>query len=149
MLGVALCLVSSVWAQAKVEPFTLSDQKDKVCTVQFPSTKKRVIIVTDKNSSSQAKLYGEELNKAVGSEVDYVLVAAVGNIPGMMRGSVKGKVNSTKQTLLDWGNKISKKLGYQEKQCLVVAVSTDGTILVKEQGDFSKDKLAELVAKLK
>ena len=138
----------SVWAQDKLAPFTLSDQKDVAHTIQFPNKKRYVIIVADKNSSAEAKLFGENISKSVGETVEYVSVVAVGSVPSFLKGSVKGKVQGKRLTLLDWDNKVVKKLGYHEAKCLVLAVDTDGSILDTEEGAYTKDKVAELVAEL-
>ena len=148
---VCVCIQLScvtVWAADKIAPFTLSDKKDVAHSVQFPNKKSTLIIVADKNSSSEAKLFGEDLNKALGEKVDFVTIAAVGSVPGFMKGSIKGNVKGNKLTLLDWDNKVSAKLGYHEKKCLILVVDVDGTVLAKTESPYSKDKVTDLVAKL-
>jgi len=138
--------VGPIWSQDKVAPFTLSDQKEQRHTIQFPCDKKRVLIIGDQTSAPQARLWGENLYRTYSTQMDFIPIAAMGNIPEIFRGFARAEVKNKRPTLLDWDNKVSKKLGYEQGQCIVLIVDRDGSVLGKGRGPYSSEKLGVLVA---
>lgn len=139
-------LCGGIFAQnGAVASFTLSDHHDHVHSITFPHSKKRIIIIADRDTAADAQAWGKQLSQAVGRQIDYVAIAAVGEVPEFIRGVVKGAMKSAPvPRLLDWDNTLSNSLGFQ-KHCLVLLVDKKGQILAKASGGFSTEKMSLLM----
>lgn len=141
-LSVAVALIACVplMAEVKMSNFSLSDQKDVMHKIVFPSVSNRVFFVADKESGPQAKVWGENVMKVLGSSVEYNVIVAPGDVPGWQQGIAKGNMKNDKPKLLDWGNKVSVKWGFKPKTCLILYVDRLGNVVSRAEGDYTKEK---------
>ena len=135
------------FAQDTLTPFTLLDQQDHPHAIAFPAHKPCILIIGDRDSANQAKEWGASLGLQLKDKVTYIAIAAMGGVPELFRGFAKGSINNPHPTLLDWDNKISTPLGLEPKQCLVILTNKTGTILTRQKGPLTPEKLQQLVVK--
>lgn len=101
-----------------------------------------MIFVADRDSSAHAKEWGEYVKKNVKQPFMYTTIAAMGNIPGWQRGFVKGFIQSDpKPRLLDWDNSVSRKWGYLPRNCMILVVSKNGTVVSVITGNMTTKKI--------
>lgn len=125
--------------------FTLSDQYDQRHVINFPSNQLRLLIVADQGSAGDAREWGTYLMKSPLKSVAVVPIAAMGDVPELFRGFAKTYITVKRPTLLDWNNRISKRLGFTKNECLVLLLDPNGLSLAAVKGRPTADKVGILV----
>ena len=129
------------------ETFTLEDQFQHAHEVAFGgdrATAAVVVVFADRACADDVEPWARALASGVGARV--VGVAAVGVVPALFRGAVRGFLHGRPSVLLDWGNQVSDRFGYEGSECLVVVVDRGGVVRARVRGALSDARYTEVVA---
>ena len=132
------------------EPFTLDDQFGATYTVAFGrGTPPTVLVFADRACVDTVRSWVERLVDDHGDRVRVVGIAAVGTVPKLVRGAVRGLLKEQPSILLDWGNRVSDRFGYEGGHCLLVVVDRAGRVRARVGGGYSEARYAQVAAALK
>ncbi len=134
---------------AAAEPFTLDDQFGDTHAIAFgdgaPPT---VLVFADRGCVDTVRSWVERLVAEYGGRVRVVGVAAVGTVPKLVRGAVRGLLKEQPSVLLDWGNRVSDRFGYEGGHCLLVVIDRTGRVRARVGGGYSEARYAQVAAAL-
>ncbi len=131
------------------QPFTLSDQFDAAHEIAFGDGGRPVVIVfADRSCTEDVAPWARRLSDGLGRGARVVGVAAVGTVPALFHGVVRGFLHDKPSVLLDWGNQVSDSFGYDGGECLVVAVDGAGVVRARVRGPVSDAGYAEIASGL-
>lgn len=130
------------------EPFTLDDQFHQSHDVAFGDGQPVVIVFADRGSTSDVEPWARALSARLGPRARVLGVAAVGGVPEFLQGAVRGFLQGAPSVLIDWGNRVSDRLGYAGGGCLVVAVDGGGVVRARVEGALTDARYAEIAAAL-
>lgn len=125
-------------------PFTLDDQFQAAHAVAFDAGSPVVIVFADRGCADDVEPWARTLAGRLGGVARVLGVAAVGGVPALFQGAVRGFLQDKPSVLLDWGNRVSDAFGYDGGACLVVAVDAGGTVRARVPGAFSEAGYAEV-----
>jgi len=126
------------------EPFTLDDQFQQPHEVAFGAGQAVVIVFADRSCAAEVEPWARALMGRLGPRARVVGVAAVGAVPALFQGAVRGFLQGSPSVLLDWGNRVSDRVGYEGGGCLVVAVDPGGVVRARVAGPLTSAGLAEV-----
>jgi hypothetical protein len=130
-------------------PFTLTDQFDAAHEIAFGDGRRpAAIIFADRSCTEDVAPWARRLSDGVGAAARVVGVAAVGTVPALFHGVVRGFLHDKPSVLIDWGNEVSDSFGYAGGECLVVAVDGAGAVRARVRGPVSDGGYAEIASGL-
>jgi hypothetical protein len=124
--------------------FTLEDQFQTAHEVAFDTGAPVVIVFADRSCTDDVEPWARALADRLGGAARVLGVAAVGGVPVLFQGAVRGFLRDKPSVLLDWGNRVSDAFGYEGGACLVVAVDAAGTVRARVPGAFGEAGYAEV-----
>ena len=125
------------------EPFALDDQFQQRHDVTFGDGQAVVLVFADRSCADEVEPWARALSSRLGGRARVLGVAAVGAVPALFQGAVRGFLQGAPSVLLDWGNRVSDRLGYEGGGCLVVAVDARGLVRARVAGPFTDARLTE------
>ena len=131
------------------EPFTLDDQFGTAHSISFGrGTPATVLVFADRGCVDTVRPWVEHLTDGRAPAVRVVGIAAVGTVPKLVRGAVRGLLKEQPPVLLDWGNRVSDRYGYEGGHCVLVVVDAAGRVRERVSGEYSEARLARVIAAL-
>lgn len=130
------------------EPFALDDQFQQRHDVAFGDGQAVVIVFADRSCTDEVEPWARALSQRLAGRPRVLGVAAVGAVPTLFQGAVRGFLQGSPSVLLDWGNRVSDRLGYEGGGCLVVAVDTRGVVRARVAGPLTEERYASVAAAL-
>ena len=128
------------------ESFTLDDQFSEPHHVTFGEGEPVVVLFADRSCAFDVRAWVTRLVEGFGERVRVVGVAAVGEVPALFHGAVRGFLHGQPSVLLDWGNRVSHRFGYDGGECLLVVVDGAGQVQRRVRGAASEARYAEVGA---
>lgn len=128
------------------QPFTLDDQYQQPHEVAFGGGAAVVLVFADRTCANDVEPWARALSTGLGGRARVVGVAAIGTVPSLFHGAVRGFLQGKPGVLLDWGNQVSHAFGYEGAECLVVAVDARGAVRARMGGALSDARYAEIAA---
>lgn len=125
--------------------FTLEDQFDKKYSSKNFEGKNVVYIITDRAGAD----YVENWKKSLApfkSKVDFVAVANVKGVPGLLKGFIRGKFREvyTYSILMDWEAKLWEHFDCKDGVPTVVFVDNSGIVRFKTSGKGTESEVKKI-----
>jgi hypothetical protein len=128
------------------QPFTLEDQFGTATAVTFGAGHPVVVIFADRSCTDEVAPWAQRVSDELGAQARVVGVAALGIVPPIFHGVVRGFLHDKPSVLLDWGNRVSDAFDYAGGGCLVVAVDGMGTVRARVLGPMTDARYEQLDA---
>lgn len=132
---------------AKLEPFTLSDQNEKVHVVRLPLRRLTLFTVANKQGAEEVSGWVNPVHALFGERMDIVGIADVSAAPRWLRGQVRRYFRRTypHPVLLDWEGKVVKSLKAEERAVTVLVAAPDGTMIYHASGPATAEAIEKLL----
>ncbi len=133
-------------AKEKAKEFTLKDQFGNDLVYKFPKQKLSILAFGDKDGADQLENWIRPLYEKYTDKIDILGIAELSIVPGIAKGIVRGMIKKkSKQAVgLDWSGAVSKSFSYQKKQANIILIDKEGSIIHKQIGAMTEEKLKQL-----
>ena len=129
------------------EPFTLDDQYGTAHRIEFGNgTRATVLLFADRGCMDSVRPWVERLVGDFGERVRVLGIAAVGVVPSLFHGVVRGLLQGQPSVLIDWDDRVSHRFGYDGGRCLLVVVDASGRVSERVTGPLSDPRYAQVAA---